>query len=168
MNQITFAPVSVNVSGTTSTERSLSVVRHASEAAKLMLSGSKGKVGVEARSGMVLAGAAKVASACSHGNYLPLAEYVCATLGEPLMISSRSTYEALPDIFEAKIASAKMGKNGGFRVDNKTGLTVPGAKLSKLLTLKAEITAIMGGATALRDQRNTAGASVQVGGTVEA
>lgn len=143
MNQVLqYAPANVLVVGENRGERSLSVVRRATQSALTACMGMGGKVGKEIRSGIVEAGLVDVAQQAANGNYKPLAETLAIRTGEPFIISNRSTFEALPDMMQARIESAKLGKNGGMR-ENSEGVMVPGAKLK----LAIELHAICVGAT---------------------
>lgn len=129
MNEITTTPVSIMVNGSTKAERQMSVVHHASSTALTACLNLKGKVGTEIRANASRAGLVDVVSHAASGNYKPLAEMLAIRTGEPILISSRATFEALPDIFKAKVYQAALGKDGGYRLDKKTGLMVEGAKL---------------------------------------
>lgn len=129
MNEITIAPVSVLVNGANKAERQMSVVLQASSSALTACLSMKGKVGAEIRSGAARSGLVDIVQHAATGNYKPLAEMLAIRTGEPILISSRATFEALPDIFAAKVAQAKLGKDGGFRLDRKTGAMAEGARL---------------------------------------
>lgn len=143
MNEITIAPVSILVTGTNKAERQMSVVRKASNTALTACLNMKGKVGKEVREGAARGGLIDVAGHAASGNYKPLAEMLAIRTGEPIMISNRSTFEALPDMFAARVEQAKLGKNGGMREDKKTGVLVPGAKLKEALELHALVTEVV-------------------------
>jgi hypothetical protein len=143
MNEITIAPVSVLVTGANKAARQVSVVRRASSTALTACLSMKGKVGKEIRESAARGGLVDVAGHAASGNYKPLAEMLAIRTGEPVMISSRATFEALPDIFAARIEQAKLGKNGGMREDKKTGSMVPGAKLKEAIELHALVTEIV-------------------------
>ena len=142
MNEITIAPVSVLVTGANKAERQMSVVRKASNTALMACLNMKGRVGKEVREGAARGGLIDVAGHAASGNYKPLAEMLAIRTGEPIMISNRSTFEALPDMFAARVEQAKLGKNGGMRED-KTGVLVPGAKLKEALELHALVTEVV-------------------------
>lgn len=141
MTQITetidFAPAIVNVSGSTKTERQLSVVHQASGAAKMALSNQGGKVGAAARAGVANAGLEVIAKQASTGNYKPFAEYLAARLGEDFVITNRATFNALPDIMDMRILKAKQTKNGGYVTDKKTGGLKPSTAHALALELRA-------------------------------
>lgn len=130
MNEITIAPVSILVEGKNKSERQVSVVRQASASALTACLNIKGKVGAEIRTSAAMGGLVDVANHAATGNYKPLAEMIAIRTGEPIYISSRSTFEALPDVMRAKVYQAKLGKNGGLVTDKKTGALKPGAKLA--------------------------------------
>lgn len=134
---ISYSPAIVNVDGATKTERQLSVVRGASSQTKLALANAKGKLGTEARAGIAAAGLKQIAAAAATNNYRPAAEYFAARLGQPMVISGRHSFDALPDVFEAMIMKAKMAKNGGYVEDKKTGALKPSAAHALALELKA-------------------------------
>jgi hypothetical protein len=76
-----------------------------------------------------------VAIAASLGNYKPAAEFFAGRTGKHFAISNRASFEALPDLFEAQIMTAKSGKNRGY-ISRKGGSMSPGAVLSIALELK--------------------------------
>lgn len=138
-NEITFKPAIINVEGRTKTERSLSVINHASSATRLALANAKGKVGAAARSGIAGLGLGNIAKAAAWPtcNYTPVAEYFAAQLGEPMCITNRAGFEALADQFEARIMKVKLTKSGGYTIDKKTGIQKANATLAKAMELKA-------------------------------
>lgn len=136
--EVTIAPVVVNPEGATSTERRLDVIhRTQSMPVLLALMGESGKVGKAARERAATGGQVGIVQQAASGNYRPLAEYFAARTGEAFVISGRAAFEALPDLFEAKILTARKGKNDGMKIDSKTGLDVPGPKLALAMELKA-------------------------------
>jgi hypothetical protein len=138
-NEISIRPAIIEVTGKTKTERQLSVMTIASSQTKLALANAKGKVGAAARAGIAglgLGGIAKQA-AWPTNNYNPVAEYIAAQLGEPMVISNRAAFESLPDQFEARLMKVKLSKSGGYTTDKKTGALKPNATMSKLMELKA-------------------------------
>ncbi len=143
MNQITIAPAIVNVSGKTKVERQVSVVRTASQQALTACLSLKGKVGNAIRANAASAGLLDVAAACVNSNYKPLVEMLSIRLGEPMIVSSRASFESLPDLFEARIMKAKLAKNDGMRIDKKSGALVAGSKLAVEMELKALVTDII-------------------------
>lgn len=159
MNEITIAPVFVNVTGETKAERQISVVRTASGAALTACINMKGSTGKEIRAGAAQSGFVDIAGHAARGNYKPLAEMLAIRTGEPVVIGSRSTFEALPDIFEARVARAKLAKNGGMREDKKTGALVPGATLRDALELKSIVTDIVRAAAEYHAKRAEAKAA---------
>lgn len=138
IQSVSYAPAIINVEGKTKSERQLSVARAASSVAQLALVSAKGKLGQAARMGVTKGALDQVAKAAAMGNYRPIAEYLAAQLGEPLTITSRSTFESLPDQFDARIAKAKLAKNEGWVIDKKTGEQKPSAAHALALTLKAD------------------------------
>ena len=143
MNEITIAPVSVLVNGSNKAERQLSVVRVASAPAITACLNMGGKVGKEIRESGAKSGLVDVVSAAARGDYKPLAEMLAIRLGEPILISSRSTFEALPDMFAARVERAKLTKTGGMREDKKSGLMVPGASLKLALEMHGLVTNVV-------------------------
>jgi len=144
-NQLTsYSPAIVSVEGKTKADRQISVVRHASSEALTACLNVKGKVGVAIRNNAARSGYTDVATSCAVGNYKSLAEMLAIRLGEPIVISSRASFESLADVFEGKIMQAKLAKNGGMREDKKTGVMVAGSKLATLMELKAIVTEIVG------------------------
>jgi hypothetical protein len=144
MSEITIAPVSILVNGANKVERQMSVVRQAGGSALTACLSIKGSVGKEIRESAARGGLVDVAQHAATGNYKPLAEMLAIRTGEPILISSRATFEALPDIFAAKVEQAKLLKDGGMRFDKKTGVMVEGARLKgarELHKLVSDITA---------------------------
>jgi hypothetical protein len=142
-DSVSFAPAIINVAGTTKVERQLSVVRHAHAATQLALVTAPGKVGKAAREGAARSAHEMLASKCADNNYRPIAEYIAARLGEPIVISNRAAFESLGDQFEARIMKVKLSKSGGYTTDKKTGLQKPNATLAGLMTMKAELVEIV-------------------------
>lgn len=161
MQVANFTPAFVNVSGKGRTERALSVVSQASEQAKLALIDQKGKVGIAVRGSLAMTGIEQVcvAAAWPTCNYKPVAEYFAARLGEPMVISSRATFESLPDQFAARVAQAKLGKNEGLRED-KDGILQMGSKL-KLASELAELSGRIVAAARQISAQNRAKADAQ-------
>lgn len=149
-----FTPAVIDVIGKTKTERQLSVVHHASPFAKMALANAKGKVGQAARAGIANGGLQGIAKAAAWPtcNYKPSGEYFAAQLGEPIVISNRAAFESLADQMEARIMKAKMGKNGGYVTDKKTGAQKPGATLAKLMELKANAVELVAAAKSFTDE----------------
>lgn len=149
-----FTPAVIDVIGKTKTERQLSVVHQASTQTKLALANAKGKVGVAARNGIAYTGIQSIAKAAAWPtcNYKPSGEYFAAQLGEPIVISNRAAFESLADQMEARIMKAKMGKNGGYVTDKKTGAQKPGATLAKLMELKANAVELVAAAKSFTDE----------------
>lgn len=143
MNELAFSPVSILPNGANKAERQLSVVRVASAPAITACLNMGGKVGKEIRDSGARAGFIDVVAAATNANYKPLAEMLAIRMGEPILISSRSTFEALPDMFAARVERAKLGKNGGMREDKKTGTYVPGAALKLALELHSLVTNVV-------------------------
>ncbi len=123
----TYGPVSIMVTGATNVERKLSVVRTADGSALTACMDLKGKIGAEIRGNIAEGGLQEVVMQAANGNYKPLAQVFAIRTGEPIVISNKSSFEALPDVFEARIQLAKLGKGGGVKLVD--GLEVPGAKL---------------------------------------
>jgi uncharacterized membrane protein (DUF2068 family) len=121
-------PVGKNVG-----ERKLSVVRHAGLNAALMLAAQGGKVGKAAAQQGALVGLDGMVRQCANADYRDLAAYIAAMTGTAACISSRASFESLPDRFEEAIQTAKSGKNGGYSPDGMK----PVAKLALALVLKA-------------------------------
>lgn len=137
MSDITFAPVSVLVTGEKKLDRQLSVIHRASGEAVSACANMKGSAGKIIREGAARAGLVSITQRCATGDYRPLAEMLAIKMGEPIFISSRASFESLPDVFSARIEKAKMAKNGGMREDKKTGAMVPGARLALEMELRA-------------------------------
>lgn len=154
-NEITIAPVSIMVAGANKAERQMSVVRQASGVALTACLDIKGKVGKEIRTGAATTALVDVAKAAASGNYKPLAEMLAIRTGEPVLISSRSTFEALPDMFKARVYQAALGKDGGYRTDKKTGTLVPGAKLKSAEELHALVSKVVEAVAQYHAQRKT-------------
>ena len=134
-----FTPAIIHVEGKTKSERQLSVVYNSSGYTKMALANAKGKMGNAARAGIANGGLQALAkqAAFPSCNYKPAAEYFAARLGKDFVISNRSTFEALPDLFEMSIMAAKQAKNGGYVLDKKTGAQKPSAAHALGMELKA-------------------------------
>jgi len=134
------APAIIEVYGKTKSERQMSVVSQASSVTLAALCDAKGKVGQAVRGAFARDGLRGVARAAAWPtcNYKPMGEYLAARLGEPVVITNRASFLALPDSFEARIMKVKLSKSGGYTLDKKTGMTKPNATLSLLMRLKAE------------------------------
>lgn len=143
MDEITVAPVSIIVNGTNKFERQVSAVRQSSSSALTACLDVRGKVGKEIRESAAHGGMTEVAGHAATGNYRPMAEMLAIRMGEPIFISSRATFEALPDMFKARMHQAMLGKDGGYRTDKKTGALVPGAKLKAARELYELVSSIV-------------------------
>ena len=152
-NQITMSPVIINAIGATKVERQFSVVQIASTNALTACIDMKGKVGTAIRQASAQVGMTKVLNDCVNGNYRSLAETISIKLGEPVVISGRATFEALPDMFEAKIMVIKQSKSGGMSTSKKTGITSVGAKLKLHLEIKSLVTDIVTEVSAIHAER---------------
>ena len=138
VNEVSFAPAVIEVSGKTKVERQLSVARNASNIAQIAMVTAKGKLGQAVRDGISRGALDGLAVAASNANYRPIAEYIAAMLGEPMVVTNRASFESLPDALEARIMKVKLSKSGGYTIDKKTGIQKPNATLAMLMTLKAE------------------------------
>lgn len=154
-------PGSVTVVGRTATERRLSALNGATDAATAALSAAGGKVGKAAARATAMHGLAKIALAASHNDYRPVAEYIAARTGSAACVSNRASFESLPDRFEEAVQAAKMGKNGGYTADKKTGAMKPGAKLALALELKAIATELVAAAAKMREERMAAKRAIE-------
>jgi hypothetical protein len=142
-NEITMSPISILPVGENKADRQISVVRTATATALTACLSMTGKAGKEIRAQAAHKGLVEIVHDCVNGSYRSLAEMLSIKTGEPVLVSSRSTFEAMPDIYAARVERAKMGKNGGMREDKKTGLMVPGATLKLALELHDEVTRIV-------------------------
>jgi len=141
-NEVSLLCAVINPTGATASERKLDVVHNASGAALMALSNASGAVGKAARGVTARMGQQALIKAAIAANYRPIAEYIAAQTGKPVVINSRASFEALPDLFEASILTAKGTKSGGYRTA-KDGTQVPNAALSLAMRLKAETTEII-------------------------
>lgn len=139
-NLSTAAPAIIDVQGKTKSERQMSVVTQASAVTLAALCDSKGKVGNAVREAFSRDGLRGVtrAAAWPTCNYRPMGEYLAARLGEPMVISNRASFNALPDMLESRIMKVKLSKSEGMTTDKKTGALKPNATLSLLMRLKSE------------------------------
>jgi hypothetical protein len=160
VNEVSFAPAIINVEGKTKVERQLSVARTASGAAQIAMVKAKGKLGAAIRDGISRGALDGLAVAASNANYRPIAEYIAAMLGEPIVVTNRASFEALPDQLEARIMKAKLSKSGGYTVDKKTGIQKPNATLTLLMTLKAECVEVAAKAAELVAKRQAERAAI--------
>lgn len=140
--EISVAPVIINVTGNTVAERKLSALDGAAQSVYMALINAKGEIGKKARAAAGKTGLVTIAESCFNANYRPLAQYLAAQMGEPVVISNRISFESLPDFFEQRVLKIKGGKNGGYRTDAK-GVQVPTAALGLMLTLKSEVVEII-------------------------
>lgn len=138
-----FMPAIIAGVGKTLTERKADVAHNASLAATLALSGVKGAVGKIARASTARYGIDALFTAACKSNFRPVAEYIAAQTGEPVVISSRAAFESLPDMMEARVMKAKQSKSGGFSVSKKDGSLKPSAALSLAMSLKSEMTELV-------------------------
>jgi hypothetical protein len=120
----------------------MDVVYHASGAALMALSNAKGAVGKAARHATANMGHNALIKAACNSNYRPLAEYISAQTGTATVITSRASFEALADRFEASILTAKASKSGGYRT-LKDGTQAPNAALGLAMRLKGEVVEIV-------------------------
>lgn len=123
-------PVSIMVEGAKRLDRQMSVINRADASALTACLSLKGAAGKAIRETGAKSGMVDVAIQASNGNYRPLAQMLAIRGAEPIIISSKSTFEALPDMYQARIFQAQLGKNDGMRVIKKTGLLADGAKLA--------------------------------------
>lgn len=152
-NTTSYAPAVIEVSGKTKVERQLSVARHASGAAQIAMVKAKGKLGQAIRDGISRGALDGLAVAAANANYRPIAEYIAAMLGEPMVVTNRASFEALPDQLEARIMKVKLSKSGGYTTDKKTGIQKPNTSLALLMTLKAECVEVAAKVSELVAQR---------------
>jgi hypothetical protein len=135
--------------GKTATDKKLSVVRTANLNASLMLAAHGGKVGKEAARQGALQGLDGLVRECANADYRGLASYIGALTGAAVCISSRASFESLPDRFEEAVQTARMGKNGGYSADGSKA----GAKLAIALTLKAFAVDMVAAVSAVHAER---------------
>lgn len=156
MFDITIAPVIVNPTGATAQARKLDVV-HTTQSSHVLaaLVAEKGKIGAAARDRFAAGGQTGIVQQAASGNYRPLAEYLAAKTGEAIVISSRAAFEALPDLFEAKILTARKAKNGGMKTTSE-GIEVPGPKLAQAMTMKAIVTECIAECKRIHEERRAA------------
>lgn len=150
MNQVSLVVAgAVTPVGKTSTDKRLSVVRSAGVNASLLLAAHGGKVGKEAARQGAIQGLDGLIRECANADYRGLAQYIGGLTGSAVCISSRASFESLPDRFEEAIQVAKAGKNGGYSSDG----TKPGAKLALALSLKAFTTELVGAVQKIHAER---------------
>ena len=130
----------VNVTGTTATERKLSVIADMGSAALLACAAFGGKTGKVAMQGLVTHSAMGLAQPAAWPlcDYKPLAQLLASQLGEAIVIGSRATFLAQGDLFDGRIMTytqKRAGKGEGYKTD-KFGNEVPDATLGKLLALR--------------------------------
>lgn len=106
-------PAVIIVTGTTATDRKLSVVASAGIYAAMALSAEKGKVGKAAQARTGHHGMAGVIDAACNSAYFPLAEYLAGITGESVSIKNRAAFESLEGVFESKLADVRATKSGG-------------------------------------------------------
>lgn len=149
-----YGPVMIAVMGATNVERKLSVVRVAEGSALTACMDLKGKIGKEIRGNIAEGGLQEVVMQAANGNYKPLAQVFAIRTGEPIIISNKGTFEALPDFFEARIAAAKLSKGGGVKLVD--GLEVPGSKLKLAMELHSLAIKCVAFAKHVADERKAA------------
>ena len=135
--------------GKTATDKKLSVVRTAGINASLMLAAHGGKIGKEAARQGALQGLDGLVRECANADYRGLASYIGALTGAAVCISSRASFESLPDRFEEAVQTARMGKNGGYSADGSKA----GSKLAIALTLKAFTVDMVAAVSAVHAER---------------
>jgi len=144
--EVDFAIASVIVEGKTITEKKLSVVNQASNAALAFMCNVKGKVGKVARENISVQGEQLIATQARSGNYKPLADAIAALLGASLTISGRASYETLVDRFNDQLKDLP---REGYTVSKKDGTVKPSAKRIALMQVIALITEVQSIASAL-------------------
>ncbi len=149
---IDYAPAIVNVIGANATERKLSVMYGASQEAALALVDQKGKLGKAAQRKVADGGRVAVANAAARGNFKPIAEVLAARTGKAMVVSSKASFESLPDLFEAQIMNIKGSKNGGYTT-TKAGIQKMTPALSLALELKAYVIDVIADASAIAEAR---------------
>ena len=137
INTVSFAPAVINVTGKTVTERRMSAFVDAPPQAQLALAAMGGKVGKMAAVRAAQIGLVQIAHSCANANYKPLAAMISSRTGKPTVISSRASFESLPDQFEVSIMSAQLKKSGGYVLDKKTGAMKANAELALAMELKS-------------------------------
>lgn len=159
MNQVTTTEQGVVIvapQGGKASERMLDVVNTTQNPSVLdALLNAKGKVGKCARERKAHHGAVDIVRHAASGNYRPLAEYLAALTGDAVVISGRSTFEALPDFYEQRVIAAQSGKNGGMKI-GADSVSVAGPKLALALRMKAICVDAVRGAAELHAQRAAA------------
>lgn len=128
-----FTPARIVVTGRTATDKRMCVIDGASFASLAFASAGRGKIGKASREVISANGSAMIAKAARSGNYKPLAEALAMTLGESVFITQRATFEALPDVYSARIQDLK---NGGWMKD-KNGVQKAGGKRVALETARS-------------------------------
>lgn len=143
-NQITIAPVIVEVSGEKKADRQMSVVRQASASAIGACLGITGKVGAEIRQCAVQDNLVKIArqAAWPTCNYRPMGEMLAIRTGTPKTISNRASFESQSDIYADLVATVKLSKSGGYTTNKKTGVQSPNAALKLAMDLHNTCVAI--------------------------
>lgn len=125
------------VTGKTKSARQASIVEVASRPALTALVGIGGKAGKLAAAKVSAEGLGDVAFAASHNNYRPAAEFFAGFIGKNVHVSSRASFQALPDVFENWIQDIRLGKNQGHRECKKTGAMIPNANLKTAMAAKS-------------------------------
>ena len=161
MFDIVIAPVIVNPVGATMQARKLDVV-HTTQSSHVLaaLVSEKGKIGAAARDRFAAGGQVGIVQQAASGNYRPLAEYLAAKTGDAIVISSRAAFESLPDVFEAKILTARKAKNGGMKT-TADGVEVPGPKLAQAMTMKAIVIECIAECKRIHEERRAAAEAEQ-------
>ena len=141
--EVSYAPAIIEVSGKTKSERQLSVAYHASSEAQDALVNAKGKLGKAVRESKARNALGGLALAASKANYRPVAEYIAALLGEPMVITNRASFESLPDQIEARIMKVQLSKSGGWTTDKKTGTQKLNSTMMLLVQIKDDMAKVV-------------------------
>lgn len=142
---VSFVPAIVQVAGKNTSDRRIAVAASAGTAASMYLLAQGGKVGKQAAKNLVMDGLASITAQSRSGNYKPLAEALAGITGESVFITSRATFESLPDQYRAKQCDVEAGKNGGW---NAAGDKMS-SKLSAVIQCLTLVTAVQEGIAAM-------------------
>ena len=141
---IDFAPARVILRGETATERRVNLIRSGSATTALYFANAKGKMGGAARETISGMGARRMVKEVRTGNYRSAAECLAGLLGHSVVITSRASWESIPDRLESELADLK---GGGYK--EKDGIMTATPKRVAIESAIALVAGIREGVEAL-------------------
>lgn len=130
--------IAVQLTGATASQRKLSLVEQGlTIAAANALSNTKGKLGTAIRAGQEQAGITDAVRQAANGRYLSIGQLYAFHTGNNITINSADEFRAMPFAISQLIEAERKKKNGGKKVDAKTGLTIDVPVVAALMTMHA-------------------------------